>query len=129
MRDWFTRLIFGPEAPPPPARLAPTRIETDPQRIVLFVDSAEAAEMSWTHLSMVSLVTPGRARDEFTWLLQDRDRRRVIEVPLSTPGEADLVRTMQARLPGFDNMAVVEALSATAAASAFIVWDCEWDDD
>jgi hypothetical protein len=46
---------------------------------------------------------------------------------MGVPGEHDLVHAMQARLDGFDNMAVVEAMSATGRVR-FKVWDLSGGD-
>jgi hypothetical protein len=58
------------------------------------------------------------------WLLLGGDRRRPLLVPMGVPGEHDLVQAMQARLDGFDNMAVVEAMSAKGRVG-FKVWNAD----
>lgn len=129
MHEWF-HWLFGsrteralPSEPPS----ADVRVLSDNDRIVVERQGEPSDVLEWTMLSAVDLLAGGPARDrpEFVWVLQDREHHRIVEVPMGVPGEHELVRTMQVRLPGFDNMAVVEALSARDA-SGYTVWDEEW---
>jgi hypothetical protein len=55
-------------------------------------------------------------------VLTHRDGRRGPVVPMDAEGEHALLKTMQRRLAGFDNMAVVEAMGSTRNAS-FVIWE------
>jgi hypothetical protein len=56
------------------------------------------------------------------WLLHGTERRRPLLIRMGLPGEHDLVHAMQVRLDGFDNMAVVEAMSAKGPVG-FKIWE------
>lgn len=128
MLDWLRRL-FGTNEPPRPA-LKPepegTHVLHDPDLITLKMPDAPDAAIAWTDLESVAIVSGDATADppELYWLLHGRDRRRPLLIPMGLPGEHDLVHAMQARLEGFDNMAVVEAMSAKGRVG-FKIWDAE----
>jgi hypothetical protein len=78
----------------------------------------------WADLGRVTVLTTDRgpAETDLFWVLSSRDNRRRLVVPLGAPGERELLKAMQRRLHGFDNMRVVEAMSSTRKAS-FVVWE------
>jgi hypothetical protein len=82
-------------------------------------------KIAWSDLGSVTVMTASAGSEDFdlTWVLARRDGRSApISVPMGAEGEHELQLAMQARLSGFDNMTVIEAMSATECAS-FLVWD------
>ena len=79
---------------------------------------------SWADISKVSVevTAVGSNETELTWVIAGRHGRNEVCIPMGAPGEAELVCAMQRRLPDFDNMAVVEALSSAEVAT-FVVWE------
>ncbi len=129
MLGWLTRLFKRPpgEAAGPRRPQFAVRVTHDPDRIILTRVGAGEEWLAWGEIVSVGLVSGDAITDptDLYWLVQGRDRRRTLLVPMGAPGEHELVHAMQARLHGFDNMAVVEAMSATGAVG-FKVWDVEW---
>ncbi len=126
--DWLRRL-FGTNEPPRPAPMPEpegTHVLHDPDQIILKMPDAPDAAIAWTDLESVAIVSGDATADppELYWLLHGPDRRRPLLIPMGLPGEHDLVHAMQARLEGFDNMAVVEAMSAKGRVG-FKIWDAE----
>ncbi len=129
MLDWLWQMLVrpggGPARPVPP--ISNVRVTFDEAGIALERSGAAPNVIAWAEIATVGLVTGDAFKEppELSWLLQGRDRRRALLVPMGATGEHELVHEMQARLVGFDNMAVVEAMSATGAAG-FLVWDADW---
>ena len=128
MLDWLRR-IFAHEKPPRPAnRPEPQglRVLHDADGITLKIPGAPDSALAWTDLQSVTIVSGDANSDlpELYWLLHGPDRRRPLLIRMGLPGEHDLVHAMQARLDGFDNMAVVEAMSADGAVG-FKIWDAD----
>jgi hypothetical protein len=94
--------------------------------ITIKLPGAPAHSIAWGNLESVATVSGDATADppELFWLLLGGDRRRPLLVPMGVPGEHDLVQAMQARLDGFDNMAVVEAMSAKGRVG-FKVWNVD----
>ncbi len=82
----------------------------DADLITLKIPGAPDLALAWDDLASVTIVSgdPAASPPELFWLLLGGDRRRPFLVPMGVPGEHDLVQAMQARLDGFDNMAVIE---------------------
>jgi hypothetical protein len=129
MLDWLNRIF----SQPPQARAnagvgtpdtTGVRVDHDADVITLTSDSAPAGRIFWKELEAVAIVSSSTRTDppELSWLLAGADRRRPLLIPMGAPGEHALVHAMQARLDGFDNMAVVEAMSAKGHVS-FTIWD------
>jgi hypothetical protein len=126
--DWLRR-IFERTAPKRPgSRPEPQGIHVlhDANLITLKVPGAMDLAIAWESIESVALVSGDATADppELFWLLLGGDRRRPVLVPMGVPGEHDLVQAMQARLDGFDNMAVVEAMSAKGRVG-FKVWNAD----
>lgn len=80
--------------------------------------------LAWADLVTVMVITSdqGPFVTDLFWILQSRDSRRSMVVPMGASGEHELLQAMQQRLHGFDNMSVVEAMGSTSNAS-FKVWE------
>jgi hypothetical protein len=80
--------------------------------------------LAWADLASVTILTSeaGPVEPDLFWVLQNRDGRRRLVVPMGAAGEHELLKAMQARLHGFDNMAVIEAMGSTGNAS-FVIWE------
>lgn len=80
-------------------------------------------EITWAQLACVGILTTsdGPAAPDLFWLLQQQDRGTNLVFPMGAEGEHELLHEMQTRLPGFDNMTVIEAMSSTDPAG-FVVW-------
>jgi hypothetical protein len=114
--DWLRR-IFVKEVPPgqiPPSEPPGIHVVSDADLITLKVPGAMPLAIAWKDLEAVAIVSgdPAAVPPELFWLLLGGNRRRPVLVPMGVPGEHDLIHAMQARLDGFDNMAVIEAMSA-----------------
>jgi hypothetical protein len=124
--DWLRRIFVGEDRPRPVPQAEPrgARVHHDADLITLKVPGAPDTAIAWNDLDSVTIVTGDATAEppELFWLLLGGDRRRPVLVPMGIPGEHDLVVAMQARLEGFDNMAVVEAMSARGSVG-FKVWD------
>ncbi len=129
MLDWLTRLFKrSPGAPTGLVRQkSDVRVTHDDETIVLGRSGVPDVRLAWAEIVSVGLVSGDTLSDppELFWLLHGRDRRRTLLVPMGAPGEHELVHAMQERLAGFDNMAVIEAMSATGSVG-FKVWDADW---
>ena len=129
MLDWLTRLFKrSPGAPAGPHRpTSDVRVAHDAEAIVVGRAGMPDVRLAWAEIVSVGLVSGDTLSEppELFWLLHGRDRRRALLVPMGAPGEHELVHAMQERLAGFDNMAVVEAMSA-AGSVGFKVWDADW---
>jgi hypothetical protein len=97
--------------------------------ITLKIPGAVPLSIAWKDLEAVAIVSGDATAEppELFWLLLGGNRRRPMLVPMGVPGEHDLVHAMQARLEGFDNMAVVEAMSAQGRVR-FKIWDFSGSD-
>lgn len=128
MLDWLRRLFekTPPRQPGPKPEPHGIRVIHDADLITLKVPGVPDLAIAWDTLESVAVVSGDASADppELFWLLLGGDRRRPILVPMGVPGEHDLVRAMQARLDDFDNMAVVEAMSARGHVG-FRVWSID----
>lgn len=140
MIDWLRRL-FGQTAVPRPLSLTGSgrkgsngrpsvRVTSEGERITVTRPDGRVETLLWSELGIVGIVTTdsGPFAADLFWLLQSADRRHSLTVPLGALGESDLLHMMQARLKGFDNMSVVEAMSSVGSAG-FTVWDANWPQD
>lgn len=95
----------------------------DDTKIQLTQPNGSISEIAWAQLGCVGIVTTsdGPAAPDLFWLLQPQDRHKNIVIPMGADGEHEFLHAMQARLSGFDNMTVVEAMSSTDQAG-FVVW-------
>lgn len=124
MLDWLSRL-FGrrPEALPQRRVTSPVCVTHD-DKIITVDDGAGTLQMlTWAELGNVAVLTTdaGPFEPDLFWILTNRDGGRSIAVPMGARGESALLGAMQARLPGFDNMAVIEAMSSITS-DLFQVW-------
>jgi hypothetical protein len=99
-------------------------VSFDDHSIRVTLPSGTVQSVRWSDIGAVNIVTTadGPFEADLFWLLQSLDRKTNITIPMGAEGEHDLLLRMQARLLGFDNMAVVEAMSSTGPAG-FVVWD------
>jgi hypothetical protein len=123
--DWLRR-IFNPDKPPRPVPTPEPQgihVRHDADLITVKVPGAPDLSIAWDKLESVAIISGDAMADppELFWLLLGGDRRRPLLIPMGVPGEHDLVHAMQSRLDGFDNMAVVEAMSAKGRVG-FKVW-------
>jgi hypothetical protein len=122
LRKYFGRQMDTP--PKGPARTSSVRVDHDDKRIIVFRPGAREEAIAWGDLGSVIVQTTDKGPFEIDlhWVLSDRHGHRGPVVPMGAQGEQELLKTMQSRLHGFDNMAVVEAMGSTEAAS-FVVWE------
>jgi len=130
MLEWLSRLFFRErgQGHAPGRQFVNVRIDFDPDVISVSRAGAPEEVMTWEDVATVGLVSGDGVSNppELYWLLQGRDRRRTLLVPMGAPGEHEFVHAMQERFSGFDNMAVVEAMSASVSVG-FTIWDVEWN--
>ena len=125
MLNWLSKL-FGRrhEALPQRRVTSPVHVVLDDKTITVDDGAAGArATLAWADLGNVSVLTTdaGPFETDLFWILAHRDGRHALTIPMDANGEHALLVAMQARLPGFDNMAVVEAMSSTSNGE-FQVW-------
>jgi hypothetical protein len=129
--DWLRRIFVKEKSERPVLASEPqgVHVVSDADLITLKVPGALPLSIAWSDLEAVAIVSGDATAEpiELFWLLLGGNRRRPVLVPMGVPGEHDLVHAMQARLDGFDNMAVVEAMSATGRVR-FKVWDLSGGD-
>lgn len=92
----------------------------DDDRVTRKLANGHTETVRWEALREVAIVTTdlGPFVDDVFWLLSSDDGG--CAVPSETEGAAALLHRLQ-QLPGFDNIAVIEAMGSTNNAS-FLVW-------
>ena len=125
MLEWLKR-HRQPQSTPDPGRGVTSRVAVsfDDHVIRVKLPTGAVSHVSWSNIGAVNIVTTsdGPFAPDLFWLLQSLDKKTNMTIPMGAEGEHDLLRAMQARLPGFDNMAVIEAMSSTGPAG-FVIWD------
>jgi hypothetical protein len=124
MLSWLRRRHESATSPPQKRAGAPVwRVTCDDQVIQLSQPNGTQSDVAWAQLGSVGIMTTpdGPASPDLFWILQTHDRKNSMVVPMGADGEQNLLHAMQARLPGFDNMTVIEAMSSVEAAG-FVVW-------
>ncbi|WP_439544280.1 hypothetical protein [Hyphomicrobium sp.] len=124
MLNWLLRLLRHPrDAVPKPAVSTPVRVTHDDKLITVDDGAGAAVSVAWSDIGNISVLTTdaGPFEADLFWIMTDRDGRQSLVVPMGADGEPALLKSMQARLAGFDNMAVVEAMSSTSNA-VFQIW-------
>lgn len=127
MLDWLTKLFRRHQEALPQRRIASSVTVThDDKVIAVDTGTGGVAALAWSELANVAILTTdaGPFQIDLFWILSDRDGRRSLTIPMDANGEHLLLKTMQARLAGFDNMAVVEAMSSTGA-DVFQIWPAQ----
>jgi hypothetical protein len=127
MLDWLKKRR-QPDRAPIVGRSTPSRVAVsyDDHVVRIKLPSGATTHLTWHDIGAVNIVTTaeGPFEPDLFWLLQSMDKKTNITIPMGAEGEHDLMRAMQARLIGFDNMAVVEAMSSTGPAG-FVIWSPE----
>lgn len=127
MLSWLFKLFRRHrEARPHRRTVSPARVMHDDKIITVDDGAGSVATLLWSNLANVAILTieSGALQMDLLWVLSDRDRRTTLTIPMDANGEYALLKAMQARLAGFDNMAVVEAMSSTGRA-VFQVWPAQ----
>jgi hypothetical protein len=127
MLNWISRLFRRRnEALPQRRSMSPVRVHHDDRIITVDDGAGNVSSIAWAELGNVTVLTTnaGPFVTDLFWILSDREGRTSITVPMDAAGEHALLRAMQARLAGFDNMAVVEAMSCTDG-GVFQIWPAE----
>jgi len=100
-----------------------TKIAFDEERISVTDHAGAGATLRWDAIGEVSI----RTTDEGPWLpdvfwrLHDETGEVVLVVPNGATGEGELLEAMQARLPGFDSRALIDAMGC-ADNRLFVLW-------
>lgn len=125
MLDWLRKrfLHHMPAAATRQGR-SPVTVSFTADRITVTGASGAESEIAWGDIISVTILTTDRGplESDLIWLLSPRDRHKSVMVPMGAEGENELLHAMQSRLPGFDNVAVIEAMGSTTNAS-FLVWE------
>ena len=124
MLSWLTRLFERrAERIEPPATEPAYKVAFDERIITLTDPDGSTESITWADLANVDVITTGGGPFEIDlfWVFTDKGGRRGPVVPMGAGGEHELVKAMQVRLAGFDNMAVIEAMSSTGEAK-FPIW-------
>lgn len=124
MLNWLSKLFRRRQEAQPQRRSAsPVRVTHDKQAISVDDGAGGVSSIAWASLGSVTVITTGAGpfETDLFWILADKDGRQTILLPMDANGEHALLQAMQSRLPGFDNMAVVEAMSSTDD-GVFQIW-------
>lgn len=127
MLDWLSKLFRRRREALPQRRItSAVRVSHDDKFIAVDSGGGDVATLAWSDLANVTILTTdaGPFAIDLFWILSHRDGRRSLTIPMDANGEHALLKTMQARLPGFDNMAVVEAMSSTGH-DVFQIWPAQ----
>jgi hypothetical protein len=128
MLDWLKKRRQPLNTPAPGRAGPPSRVVVsfDDYVIRVKLPSGANSHLSWDDIGAVNIVTTsdGPFAPDLFWLVQSLDKKTNLTIPMGAEGEHDLLRAMQHRLAGFDNMAVIEAMSSTGPAG-FVIWDPE----
>lgn len=125
MLSWLWKRFQRHEMPPQRrVHVSPVLVTHNDKTITVRQPNGATEQIAWSDLGSVSVLTTeaGPYADDLFWVLTHRDGRRGPVVPMDAQGEHELLKSMQRRLPGFDNMAVVEAMGSTSNAS-FVIWE------
>lgn len=104
-------------------RTSDVQVSFTDSTIVATYEGGERRTATWSELSKVGVTTTDEgpfAQDVF-WGLHTGERVAVA-YPQDAVGARELFNAMQARLPNFDNQAVIEAMGSTTNAH-FVVWE------
>jgi len=103
--------------------MSAVKVMNDDKAITVDDGEGGVASIEWADIASVTVLTndKGPFEADLFWVLSARDGRAPVSVPMGSDGEHQLLVTMQARLAGFDNMAVVEAMSSTDN-GVFQIW-------
>lgn len=129
MLSWLSRLFERRAERVEPRVTEPAyKVVFDEKAITLEGPDGAVESVAWADLGSVEIITTGGGPFEIdlSWVLTDKSSRRGPVVPMGAHGEHQLVKAMQVRLAGFDNMAVVEAMSSTREAR-FPIWPAAAD--
>ena len=124
MLSWLSKLFGRPHEVQSRRRSSSVvHVVLDDKLITLDDGAGDVTSMLWSSLGNVTVVTTnlGPFEVDLFWVLTDKDGWQTLMIPMDAQGERELLEAMQARLPGFDNMAVVEAMSS-ATNGVFQVW-------
>jgi hypothetical protein len=124
MLNWLLRMLRPPSDTAPKRSIStPVRVTHDDKQITVDDGEGSSVTVPWSDIGNVSVLTTdaGPSEPDLFWIMTDRDGRQSLVVPMGAEGEPQLLKSMQARLAGFDNMAVVEAMSSTSNA-VFQIW-------
>ncbi len=98
-------------------------VTCDHAAITLHQPDGRSGAIAWEDIGSVTVaITANEASDDVFWLILSRDRSRFLAVPLCAVGERELLLAMQIRLRGFDNDAVITAMTSTDT-EHFVVWE------
>lgn len=126
MFSWLYRLFEQTPEPQPihPVAEPAYRVAFDDRSVSITSKTEGRSEIAWAQIESVhvrTMIGGAWAADVF-WVL--RGKKHKVVLPFGAYGESDLVKAMQDRLSGFDNMAVVEALSS-AGEGEIQVWPAD----
>jgi hypothetical protein len=125
MLSWLRNLFERHEIPREiRGPVSPVRVVHDDKTITVRQPGGREETIAWSDLASVTVLTTdhGPFEIDLFWVFRDRNGHRGPVVPMGAAGEHELLKAMQSRLHGFDNMAVVEAMGATSNAS-FVIWE------
>jgi hypothetical protein len=124
MVSWLSKLFpRRHEAAPQRRSMSLARVVHDDKIITVTDGAGGTSSLAWSDIGRVTVLTTdaGPFQTDLFWVLADREGRHSITVPMDAGGEHTLLQAMQARLSGFDNMAVIEAMSSTDN-DVFQIW-------
>ena len=100
------------------------RVEYSDERIEVVCPQGHRHSVAWQALTQVGIRTTDDgpwSPDVFWGLHENNSTTPGVAFPGGSTGEAELIRAMQARLPGFRNEELIRAMGSTSNAY-FAVW-------
>lgn len=113
-----------PKASPVPE--STIRIAFDEERIRVTDHTGAGATLGWDAIGEVSIHTTdgGPWLEDVYWRLHNEAGEVVLVIPNGATGVAELLEALQARLPGFDLKALIDAMGC-ADNRLFVLWQKE----
>jgi hypothetical protein len=125
MLGWLRKLVTHADPPHDAGGAAGSClcVVHDEAAITLTHPDGREEQIRWSDVACVAIHTTdaGPFVTDLFWHIEDA-RGQGPTVPMGAAGEQELLRAMQRRLEGFDNMAVIEAMGS-AEEARFVVWE------
>jgi hypothetical protein len=98
------------------------RVEYDVGTIRTRCREVVVASITWDELDEIAVFTSetGPSGDDIVWVFANPSRSKIILITAACSGFPALLEALQ-RLPGFDNVTLLEAMSSVTA-GCFVVW-------
>lgn len=99
------------------------RVEFNQEKIWCLDPSGQKEEMNWDDIKMLKIRTTdeGPMLPDVFWEFYKDIKKPQLVFPGGATGESEILNAVQSKLPGFDNGALIKAMSSTDN-NEFILW-------